>query len=152
MGFHMSNITKGFHRVRPKWFLSLWYVWRKPYTNLAPTLRLFQTDRNKIPRDTHHLPLSGVSKMIFEPMVHSAQIVHLSCVKICTISKRTETSIHLSLVTLEYHQVHLKWFLSLWYIWHKLRTYLALTPTLSPNKLKRDFQWPTSPRKSIGCV
>ena len=39
--------------------------------------------------------------MIFEPMVRLAQTVHLSCVKICTISKQTETSIHLSLDT--YH-------------------------------------------------
>jgi hypothetical protein len=38
-------------------------------------------------------------------MVRSAQTVHISCVKISTISKRTEASYHLSLVNLEYHQV-----------------------------------------------
>jgi hypothetical protein len=32
--------TKECHQVRPKWFLCLWYVWRKPCTYLAPTLTL----------------------------------------------------------------------------------------------------------------
>jgi hypothetical protein len=36
-------------------------------------------------------------------MVRSAQTGHLSCVKIQTISEWTETSFHLSLVTLEYN-------------------------------------------------
>jgi hypothetical protein len=36
--------------------------------------------------------------------------MHQSCVKICTIFKWTETSFHLSLVTLEYHWVRPKWF------------------------------------------
>jgi hypothetical protein len=70
--------------------------------------------------------------MIFEPMVCLAQIVHLSCVKISTISKRTEISYHLILVTLEYHQVRPK-HLSPWYAWCELSTYLAPTLTLSPN-------------------
>jgi hypothetical protein len=26
--FDMTHVTKGFHRVHPKWFLSLWYVQR----------------------------------------------------------------------------------------------------------------------------
>jgi hypothetical protein len=34
--------------------------------------------------------------MISEPMVRSAQTVHLPCVKICTISQWNEMSIHLS--------------------------------------------------------
>jgi hypothetical protein len=84
-------------------------------------------------------------------MVHSVHTVHLSCVKISTISKYTKTSIHSSLVTKEYHRVRLKSFLSLWYIWCKLCTYLAFTLTLSPNGLKRDSTWPMSPRRSIGC-
>ena len=33
--------------------------------------------------------------MIYEPMVHLAQTVHLSCVEFNTISKRTETSLPL---------------------------------------------------------
>jgi hypothetical protein len=59
-----------------------------------------QMDRNRIPHDTYHLVVpSGASKMIPEPMVRSAEIVHLSCVKISTISKQTKTSFYLSLVT-----------------------------------------------------
>jgi hypothetical protein len=44
--------------------------------------------------------------MIDEPMLRSSQTVHVSCIKISTISKQTEMSFHLSLVTGEYHQVH----------------------------------------------
>jgi hypothetical protein len=40
-----------------------------------------------------------VSKIISEPMVSSAQNVHLSYVMISTISKRTESSFHLSFIT-----------------------------------------------------
>jgi hypothetical protein len=41
----------------------------------------------KHPLELHHLGvLSGASKTIFEPLVHSAQTMHLSCVKISTIS------------------------------------------------------------------
>jgi hypothetical protein len=57
-------------------------------------------DQNEIPHDPGHQGvLSGVSKAILEHVVRSAQIVHLSWVKISTITKRTVTSIHLSLVT-----------------------------------------------------
>jgi hypothetical protein len=94
-------------------------------------------DRNEIPHDLGHLGvLSGVSKAIFETVVRSAQTVHLSCIKNGTISKRTETSIHLSLVTLQYHRGRSKRFLRLWYVWRKQCTYLALILTLSLNRPK----------------
>jgi hypothetical protein len=62
-------------------------------------------DRNEIPHDPRHLgaPLDA-TKMSSEPMVGSAQTVHLYYVKISTISKRTKTSCLLSLVTWEYHR------------------------------------------------
>jgi hypothetical protein len=64
-------------------------------------------DRNEILHGARHQGVaSGASKMISEPMVRLAQILHLSCVKISTIPKRNETSIHLGLVTEEYHRVH----------------------------------------------
>jgi hypothetical protein len=85
-------------------------------------------------------------------MVHSAQTVHLSCVKISTISKWTKTSFHLSLVTAEYQWVRPKRLLSLRYVWRKPCTYLALTLTPSRNGPKQDMTWPTPPRGSIGCV
>jgi hypothetical protein len=85
-------------------------------------------------------------------MVCSEQTVLLSCFKISTVLKQNELSFHLSLVTQEYHQVHPKWFLSLWYVWSKPFTYLAPILTLSPNRPKWDSTWPTSPRCSIRCV
>jgi hypothetical protein len=152
-------------------------------------------DRNELPPDPRHLgvPL-GVHKMISMPVVHSAQIVHLSCVEINTISKQTKTSFHLTHVTSEYHRMRPKWFLilwyvwaqtvllscveintisrqseiifhkiyaiwcaqkrfqSLWYIWHKQCTYLAVRLIHSPNRSKRASTWSTTPRNTIGCA
>ena len=83
-------------------YLSLWYIWRKPCTYLAPTLTLSPKERSEIPHDPRHLGVpSGVAKMISEPMVRSMQTVQLSCVEISTISERNKTSFHLSLC----HQV-----------------------------------------------
>jgi hypothetical protein len=125
--------------------------------NHAPILHqhkhCLQTDQNKIWHDPRHLGLaSGASKTIPETMVCSVQTVHLSCVKISIISKQTETSFHLRLDTWEYRQVRPKWFLSLWYICHKLCTYLVPTVTPFPNRWKWDSTWPTSPRSSIESI
>jgi hypothetical protein len=61
-------------------------------------------DRNKILHDLRHLRVpSGASKMISELTVRSAQTVHLSWIKISTISKLREMSFQLSLVTQDYH-------------------------------------------------
>ena len=48
--------------------------------------------------------------------------------------------------------MHPKRFLSLWYVWHKLCTYLALRLTLSTNRLKWASTRPLSPRSTIGCA
>ena len=66
--------------------------------NLAPILHqdydYLKMDPNKLPLEPRHLVIpSGASKMISEPMVRSVQTVHLSCVKISTISKRTENEL-----------------------------------------------------------
>ena len=102
LSFHLSLVTKENYWVRPKWFLILWYVWCKPCTYVEPTLTLSPNGPkwDEIPQDPHHLETpSGASKMISEPIVHSVQSVHLSCIKISTISKQTETSFHWSLGT-----------------------------------------------------
>jgi hypothetical protein len=115
-----------------------------PKVPLAQTMHLscIQTDRNEIPHDTRHVGVpSGASKMIFEQMVRLAQTMHLSCIKNSTISKRTETSFLLSLITD---------FLGLWLVWRKPCTYLALTLTLSPNRPKWDSTGPASPRIPSG--
>jgi hypothetical protein len=57
-------------------------------------------DQNEIPNDPRNLGVpSDVSKMISESTVCLAKTVHLSWVKISTISKRSETSFHLNVVT-----------------------------------------------------
>jgi hypothetical protein len=112
-----------------------------------------QADQNKIPHDPHHLGVpSGASKMIFEPTVRSTHDVQLSWVKVSTIFKQTESSFHLSLITLEYHWFHPERFLSLWYVWCKSCTYLASKLALSPNKLNRASTWASLPQSTIGCV
>jgi hypothetical protein len=68
--------------------------------------------------------------------------MYLSCVWISTISEWTELSLEPR--HQECHWVRPKWFISRWYIWRKLCTYLAATLTLSPNEKKRDSTWPTS--------
>jgi hypothetical protein len=123
--------------------------------NHAPILHLncLQTDWTKIPYDTHDLGvLSGASKLIFENMICSMQTIHLSCIKISTISKQTEPSFHLSLFTKQYHRELPQRFLSLWCTRHKPCTYLAPKLILSPTRLKRDSIWYTSSSSSIGCI
>jgi hypothetical protein len=100
-------------------------------------------DPNELPLDPHHEGVpQGVPKMIFKPMVHSAQTVHLSCTEINTVSKWTNMSVHLTHITKEYHQVGPKQFLSLLHVRRKPCNYLAPRLTLSPNGLKRAFIWP----------
>jgi hypothetical protein len=67
---------------------------------LRQDLRYVQMGRNELPLEPHQLAVpSRLFKMVSEPMVHLALAVHLSCVKVNTISKRTETRFHLGLVT-----------------------------------------------------
>jgi hypothetical protein len=95
---------------------------------------------------------TSASKMIYEPVVRLAQTVHLSCTDTNTVSKWIKTRFHMTHVTGEFHHVHLKWFLSLWYVLRKPSTYLSSTLTLSPTRSKGDSTWPTSPRSSISCI
>jgi hypothetical protein len=44
--------------------------------------------------------------MISVLMVHLVQTVRLSCTETNSVSKRTETGFHLTLITQEYHPVH----------------------------------------------
>jgi hypothetical protein len=72
-----------------KRFLRLRYVWHKLCTYLAQTLTQSRNGPNEIPHDPRHQGVaSRASKMISKLMVRSVQTVHLSCVKITTISKR----------------------------------------------------------------
>jgi hypothetical protein len=69
------------------------------------------------------------------------QTVHLTCTDSNTVFKRTQTSFHFSLVTLKYHRVRPKWFLSLWCVCCNPCTYLASTQTLSKNEPNRASTW-----------
>jgi hypothetical protein len=45
--FNMTHVTLDFHWARSKQFLRLWYVWNKPYTNLASRIALFLNGLNR---------------------------------------------------------------------------------------------------------
>jgi hypothetical protein len=84
-------------------------------------------------------------------MVRSAQTVNLYCTNTNTVSKRTETRFHKN------HSprssiVCPRWFLSIWNVRHKPRTYIVSRLALSPNELKRASTWASSPRSTIGCI
>jgi hypothetical protein len=73
------------------------------YANRAHILRqgyhYLQTYQNKLPHDPHHQAVpSSAFNTFSKPIVCLAQTVHLYCVKISTIYKRTETSFQLSIV------------------------------------------------------
>jgi hypothetical protein len=150
---HLSLITLEYHLVRPKWFLSIWYVRHKPCTYLASRLALYQMNWIKHALELGHQGVSsGVSKTISEPTVCLAQTVHLSCTDSNTISKWTKTRFHMTHVILELHRVRPKWFLRLWYFWHKPCTYLASILALSLNGLNWASTWASPLRSTIGCV
>jgi hypothetical protein len=86
--------------MRPNRFLSQWYIRRKPCTYIAPTQTLSQNGPKRDSTQPTRLGLpSGAFKTISKSMVRLAQTAHLSCVKVSTIPKETQTSFHLSLVT-----------------------------------------------------
>ena len=88
--FHMTDVTKEFHRVRPNRYLSQWYVKNNPCTCVTSTLTPFANGPNEIPQDPRHLEVaSGASKTISEPMICLAQTVHLSYMNTNTISNGT---------------------------------------------------------------
>jgi hypothetical protein len=153
MRFHMTHVTYEFHEVCPKLFMSLWYVQCKPYTYPVSRLALSPNGPNWAPPDPCHLRVpSGVSKIIYELVVRSAQTEHLSFTKAKTISKQNETRFHMTHVTKEFHRVPLILFLSLWYVWRKSCTILASRVALSPNVLNRASTWASSPKSPIECV
>jgi hypothetical protein len=110
-------------------------------------------DRNEHPLKPRHVGVPSVaSKIISKPMVRLAQTMDVSCTDTNIVSNWTETRFHMTYASKGFHRVRPKWFLSLWYVWCKSCTCLALTLTLPPIRLRRDSTWPTSPRCSIGCV
>jgi hypothetical protein len=68
--------------------------------NRAPIVRHLQTDRKEFALETCHRGVpSAASKTISMPMVCSAQTMHLSSIKIVSISKRNEIRFYMTHVT-----------------------------------------------------
>jgi hypothetical protein len=135
---HMTHITYEFHRVRPKLFMSLWYLQCKPCTYLTSRLALSPNGPNRAPPDAHLLRVpTGASKTIYEPIVRLTQTEHLSCTDTNTVSKQIETRFHMTHVTMEFHQVPPILFPSLRYVRRKPCTTLASRVALSPNRPNR---------------
>jgi hypothetical protein len=115
--FHTTHVTYEFHRVRPKLFMSLWYVQCKPCTFLASRLALSPNRPDIAPPHPRHLEVpSGAFKMIYEPMVHLMQTEHLSCTDANTVSKLIETRFYMTHVTYEFHRLPPILFPSLQYV------------------------------------
>jgi hypothetical protein len=154
--FYMTHVTYQFHHVCPEQFLSLWYVQHKQCTYLALTLTLSPNwSKWDSTRPTSPRSFIGACKMISEPMVCSAQTVHLSCVKIITISKQIETSFHLSLVTrstIECIQNDFWGYSTLAQTVHLSGPSGASRLALSPNGSKQVSTWAFSPRSTIRCI
>jgi hypothetical protein len=93
--FHMTHVTYEFHRVRPKLFISIWYIQCKPCTYLASRLAISPNGPNRAPPDPRHIGVqSGASKTIYEPTVRLTQTEHLFCTDANTVSKQIETRFH----------------------------------------------------------
>jgi hypothetical protein len=76
----------------------------------------------------------GASKMIYEPMVHSVQTVHLYCTETNTVSKQTEARFHMTHSRSSSIGCIQDDFPSLWYVCRTPCTYLALRLALCPNR------------------
>jgi hypothetical protein len=99
MSFHLTNVTLKYHRVCLKRFPCLWYIQHKPYTYLVSSLTLCPNGPKRASTWPRHLEVaSGVPNDFHAYGTFStnrAPIKH----KTNTISKRTETSFHLTYIT-----------------------------------------------------
>jgi len=90
---HLSLFNYEFHWVRLKWFPSLWCIRRKPCTYLLPKLT-FSLNEPKQDSIWHTSWRSYIRWVLIDfyayRMFHAN--VHLSCIKISTISKLTKPS------------------------------------------------------------
>jgi hypothetical protein len=136
-----------------KRFPCSWYIQRKLYTFLVPSLTLSPNGLKRASTwPTSPRSFIRCAKMISMLVVQSAQTVHLSCNEINTL-QTDWNDLPLDLRHLGVASgVPKKRFQSLWYIWRKPCTYLALRLIWCPNRIKRASTWPTSPRSTIGCA
>jgi hypothetical protein len=137
----------------PYRFLSRRYVWCKPCTDLAPTITLSLKRKNWDSTWPMSLRVpSGASKMIFEPMVHSMQTVHLSCIKISTVFEKDQNEIALEARHLVVPSCASK-MISEPTVRLGQTMHLSCTNTnIVSKRKKRDYTWSTSPRSFIRWV
>jgi hypothetical protein len=91
MRFHITDVTKVFHRVGVKRFLILWYVRCKPCTCLASRLAL-SLDEPKWLSTWASSPRCTIGCILNDFWAYGslAQTVHLSCTDTNLVSKRIE--------------------------------------------------------------
>jgi hypothetical protein len=151
--FHTMHVTFEFHRVRPKLFMSLWFVPCKPCTYLASMLALYPNGPNRAPPVPRRRGVpSGVSKIIYEPMGRLTQTEHQFSTDASTVSKQIETRFHMTHITSEFQQVPPILYPSLRYVRRKPCTKLASRVALSPNGPNPASTSASSPRYPIECV
>ena len=98
--FHMTHVTKGFHQVRPKQFLSVWYVRRKLSTYLVPILALSLNRPNRASTWASS-PRSSIGHVQNNLLAYGtlAQTMNPSSTDTNTISKWTKMRFHMTHVT-----------------------------------------------------
>jgi hypothetical protein len=110
-------------------------------------------NQNELSLERRHLGVpSGASKMITEPMVHSTQTMHQSCIDTNIVSKRPKLDLTWPTSSRGSNGCVHNDFPSLWYVQHKPCTYLVSRLALFPNGPKQAFTWASWPRRIIGCV
>jgi hypothetical protein len=141
--FHMTHVTWEFLWVRPKLFMSLWYVQCKPCTNLASRLALSLNVPNRAPPEPRHL--GSLWYIWRKPSTNLVSTLTLSLNR----SKRDftwPTSTRSFIRCLQH------------YFWAygtfdaKPCTNLALRVALSPNRPNQVSTWASSPRNPIECI
>jgi hypothetical protein len=144
--FHMTHVTMEFDQMRPKRFLRLWYVRQKPCTYLASRLALSS---------------NGLNRASTWASSTRSDIVCVQNDSLCLWYVRRKPCNYLASRIALYQMNWVKHLLELRHLGvisgasktiseptvclAQTCTYLAPTPTLSQNRPKWDFTWPTSP-------
>jgi hypothetical protein len=132
--FNLSLVTLESHRVCPKRFLCIWYVRCKPCTYLALTLTQSQT------------------QILFSSLRYvQRKTMHQSCIKSCTITKRTKLSFPWASSPRSPIERVQNDFYDYGVFSANHAPILHYTNSVS-KRLKWDSTWPTSLTSSIGCV
>jgi hypothetical protein len=136
--FHLSLVTKVYHRVRPKWFMSLWYVGCKSFTltlslnGLKWASTWASSPRISIWCVQNDFLSNGTLGENRAPILRETRTMS-KWTNTNTVPKWTKMRFHMTPVTKEFHRVCPKRFRSLWYVRCKPCTYLVSRLVLSPN-------------------